>query len=101
MPSIVCISDTHLQHNFSIPNGDFLVHAGDLTFSGDIKEVAKAATWLRGLPHKRKVVIAGNHDWLFQKEPTLAQTLMAGLTYLQDEAAEIDGIKFYGSPWQP
>jgi Icc-related predicted phosphoesterase len=25
----------------------------------------------------------------------------AGIIYLQDSAAEIDGVKFYGSPWQP
>jgi predicted phosphodiesterase len=30
---IVCISDTHgLHRNLSIPEGDILIHAGDITY---------------------------------------------------------------------
>lgn len=100
---IVCISDTHLQHDFEIPEGDVLVHAGDLTFQGNRNEIFRAAKWLSEAPVDHKVVIAGNHDWLFQKNPDEARKILsdAGLIYLQDEAHVIDGIKFWGSPWQP
>ena len=32
---IVCISDTHsLQHRMNIPDGDLLIHAGDVSSGG-------------------------------------------------------------------
>lgn len=33
--------------------------------------------WLGELPHRHKVVIAGNHDLVFQKEPGKARSLLA------------------------
>ena len=37
---IVCISDTHsLQHKMTIPNGDLLIHAGDISSRGKIEEI--------------------------------------------------------------
>lgn len=104
---IVCISDTHLmhaQHKVVVPDGDILIHAGDLTFSGTYMEIQEAGDWLKSMPHKHKVVIAGNHDFLFEKEYHLAKTALdAGdkLIYLQDSFQEVAGIKFYGSPWTP
>lgn len=35
---IVCISDTHTSTT-DIPDGDFLVHAGDLTNGGTVQEL--------------------------------------------------------------
>jgi Icc-related predicted phosphoesterase len=101
---IVCISDTHLRHGVAIPGGDVLVHAGDLTMTGELAAIAKALSWIaRPLhSHKHKLVIAGNHDWLFQKEPSLARSIVPeGVTYLQDSGVMIDGLRFWGSPWQP
>jgi len=100
---IVCLSDTHcLQNNFKVPDGDVLVHAGDFCRTGDEREVHKFAKWIHGLPHRWKVVVAGNHDWLFQKQPELARAyLEPDVIYLQDSGCEIEGLKFWGSPWQP
>ena len=86
---IVCVSDTHLQHNFKVPDGDLLIHAGDGTGRGSPSEVKRWFEWLASLPHPHKVVIAGNHDWMFQRDPAGAQRLIApylerGITYLQD-----------------
>lgn len=58
---VVCVADTHSQ-NVSIPAGDLLIHAGDLTRSGKIDEFQDAISWLNSHPHKYKVVIAGNAD---------------------------------------
>lgn len=67
---IVCISDTHNLHRaMLIPDGDVLIHAGDITVAGDAREVADFNTWLGTLPHKHKVVVAGNHDFCFEKSP--------------------------------
>ncbi len=102
---IVCISDTHLAHqegDLGIPDGDLLIHAGDGTFEGTLAEVADFLKWLAGLRHPHKVLIAGNHDWLFQKDPALARSIVpAGITYLEDSGVEIGGLRIYGSPWQP
>ncbi|HKS27846.1 MAG TPA: metallophosphatase domain-containing protein [Pyrinomonadaceae bacterium] len=99
---IVCISDTHTFHNeIVIPDGDILIHAGDFTIAGEIWEIAAFNEWLGTLPHKHKIVIAGNHDWLFQKNPTLARSLITNAIYLEDSMTEIEGLKIYGSPWQP
>jgi len=61
---IVCISDTHTGTP-SIPPGDLLIHAGDLTNDGTAKDIQAQLDWLDSLPHRYKVVIAGNHDSYF------------------------------------
>ena len=39
---LVCISDTHnLHHDLKIPDGDVLVHAGDITVHGKFENFAK------------------------------------------------------------
>jgi len=44
MPKIVFISDTHGLHGqMQVPEGDILVHAGDMTNVGRINEVAALA----------------------------------------------------------
>lgn len=59
---IVCISDTHCQSPTEIPEGDILIHAGDLTNAGTPAEIQVQIDWLESLPHKHKIAIAGNHD---------------------------------------
>jgi predicted phosphodiesterase len=99
---IVCLADTHGRHQaIPVPEGDVLVHAGDLTMRGDERELAACVAWLVGLPHPHKVVIAGNHDWLFERQGTLAREMLAAVTYLQDSGVTIDGLRVWGSPWQP
>merc|ERR1719231_1671176 len=57
----------------TIPAGDVLLHCGDFTNIGEVSEVAAFAEWFAKLPHKRKIVIAGNHDLSFE-ESTLPKT---------------------------
>lgn len=59
--TVVCIADTH-GRTPEIPPGDILIHAGDLTNNGTLREVRDQMQWLESLPHKHKYVIAGNHD---------------------------------------
>lgn len=61
---VVCIADTHCKKK-AIPNGDLLIHAGDLTNAGTVTEIQEQLDWLKTLPHRHKVVIAGNHDSFF------------------------------------
>lgn len=98
---IVCISDTHNLKPV-VPDGDVLIHAGDLTMTGGIAELVKAADWLASLPHKHKVIIAGNHDFCLQ-ERIEARFLLSerGLTYLCERGETVAGLSIYGSPWTP
>jgi Icc-related predicted phosphoesterase len=99
---IVAISDTHSRHEqIVVPAGDVLVHAGDITLYGKMDELRAFNHWLGRLPHKHKIVIAGNHDRIFHERSDLARSILTNAIYLQDEAITIEGIKFYGSPWQP
>jgi len=105
MLKIVSISDTHTKHGAIVmPPGDVLVHAGDITNKGSIKDLTSFTTWLKLQSYKHKVVIAGNHDFCFANaNQVIARTLIeeAGAVYLQDSEVTIDGVKFWGSPWQP
>lgn len=99
---IVCISDTHSRlRQLEIPDGDLLIHAGDLTSRGNRQELEDAMAWMRALPHPHKVLIAGNHDWIFQRKPQEARELVQGVYYLEDSECQVDGLRIWGSPWQP
>ena len=99
---IVAMADTHLQHEgLVVPDGDVLVHAGDLLQHGSLDELSRAADYLRALPHPIKIIVAGNHEVCLQKRPAEARALLEGFIYLEDEARTIEGLVFYGSPWQP
>ena len=99
---LVLISDTHNDHDhMHIPDGDVLIHAGDMTENGSLAELAAFNQWLGTLPHRHKLVIAGNHEFCLQQKPELARSLLINAIYLEDAAIVIDGFTFYGSPWQP
>jgi Icc-related predicted phosphoesterase len=103
MPRIVCLSDTHnCNEQIAVPDGDILIHSGDATITGTLPEIKLFNEWFAELPHRYKIFVAGNHDWLFEQDREAAESLLdAGILYLQDSAVEIERLKFYGSPWQP
>ena len=98
---IVCLSDTHNRHlDIEVPEGDLVVHAGDATARGTQAEIEAFVTWFDRLPHRHKVVIAGNHDWGFERHPDW-RTWFRSATYLENESAWIEGLHLWGSPFQP
>ena len=121
---IVAISDTHNRHaDLQIPDGDVIVHAGDLTWGGSLEEVESFNAWLGSLPHKHKIVVAGNHDFSLDADvctaehwphlhrntvggiPTLsgrevAERYLTNCTYLCGETATIEGLEIYAVPHQ-
>eukprot|EP00735_Rhodelphis_limneticus_P014193 TRINITY_DN8193_c0_g1::TRINITY_DN8193_c0_g1_i1::g.7222::m.7222 TRINITY_DN8193_c0_g1::TRINITY_DN8193_c0_g1_i1::g.7222 ORF type:complete len:264 (+),score=15.28,sp/O15442/MPPD1_HUMAN/46.40/4e-74,Metallophos/PF00149.23/4.5e-11,Metallophos_2/PF12850.2/5.4e-09 TRINITY_DN8193_c0_g1_i1:200-991(+) len=115
---VVCISDTHsLTEQLTIPPGDLLIHAGDFTNIGHPDDVFKFAKFLDTLPHPHKLVVPGNHDFIFDQKmypdlwprfhrveedvgPCLYR-LRKSCRFLIDETVIINGYKFYGSPWSP
>lgn len=103
----VCISDTHTKmKSMSIPPGDVLIHAGDFTNFGSHGEISTFNNLLSSLPHKRKIVISGNHEFGLDKQRCTGSKktpheLLSNCTYLQDDYVIINGLKIYGTPWQP
>lgn len=107
MPRLVLISDHHTRHDFHIPDGDVLVCAGDMTFNGTVPEIAKEAKWLKAIRigggFQHVVVTGSNHDMLAERDPAMMRLLLeeAGCIYLDHQAKEIAGIKFFGSGYTP
>ena len=117
---------------------DVLLHAGDFTNVGEGPDVTAFTKWIREVPIKYKIVIAGNHDMSFDEanySKTLAQRFQhkllldpqqikrdlvsgyhvpvstvpdpfpafegGGVAYLEDSGLSIEGVRIWGSPWQP
>jgi hypothetical protein len=110
---VICISDTHNTQP-KLPDGDILLHAGDLTQSGSLEELQSQIEWLDSQPHKFKVVIAGNHDLCLDDSKKEAygennkavQIDWRSLIYLKDSSITLRmqggrPLKIYGSPWTP
>lgn len=100
------ISDTHNQlHKLKLPGGDILFHAGDLCGKGSENEMDVELQKLADLKklYTHIVFCAGNHDWYAQLHPEemRAKATELGLIYLQDKEVTINGVRVYGSPWQP
>ena len=114
MPTLVLISDTHTKHyeidsqlkeiHESHPDA-ILVHAGDVSYRGRIWEVEEFIEWYAGLPFKNKIMIAGNHDFLFEQDPEKSKEILDRLgpdiIYLNDSGAEVEGLNLWGSPVTP
>jgi Icc-related predicted phosphoesterase len=106
--TITFISDTHTKHKHvtgELPGGDILIHCGDISNRGYMNEIKNFLEWFDGIKgYEHKIFIAGNHDFGFQDNPKLCAKLLQDyptVTYLEDSSVIIDGIKIYGSPWQP
>ncbi|KAK6496959.1 hypothetical protein TWF481_001939 [Arthrobotrys musiformis] len=120
---VVCVSDTH-NDDFSskIPDGDIFIHAGDMTDFGTLEELQKAYNWIASLPHKTKIVVAGNHDFgLDSNHPNfLPETVAlftsdaakeAGINYIDrsvqsftnytSSSSNDSELRVYGNPCQP
>ncbi len=103
---IIAIADTHGLHNqIKIPAGDVLLVAGDICSYGSLEEIEDFRTWLLDQPCKHKIVIAGNHDELFQSNNDSAVQVLTradpNIIYLEDSSVIIEGVTFYGSLWTP
>lgn len=102
---VVAISDQH-GNLPKIPSCDLLLIGGDICpatdHSLDFQEYWLNTTfrwWLEKISAKKIVGIAGNHDLIFQNKPRAVPSLP--WTYLQDSATEFEGLKIWGTPWQP
>lgn len=69
--TIVAMSDTHdLHHKINIqelPKADIFIHAGDFTKYSRANQLERFRQFLKMIPYKHKIVIAGNHDFALDK----------------------------------
>lgn len=101
----VFISDTHNQlSKINVPDGNVLIHCGDATLGGTMMEVINFNKALSEIAKRFDYTLfcPGNHDWLFQDQPTLARGLMdERIVILDRQEIVVDGVKFYGVPHVP
>jgi len=73
---VVCLSDTHGHHGtLRLPPGDVLLHAGDFTHGGTVAEARAFLAWFsRAGTFTHRILIAGNHDLVFDRDAALART---------------------------
>lgn len=101
---IVAVSDTHGKHrDLKIPDGDVLIHAGDVTRGGTKEQVVDFLEWFAVQRHTHKIFVAGNHDFFFEQADSvmISSVIPDGIVYLNDSSIEINGVKFWGSPITP
>lgn len=108
-----CIADLH-GYKPNLPGGDLLILAGDYTARDKIPEWCDFFKWIKEQPYRKKVLIAGNHDGLFetgfpksQKEADELKEVQEYLNfkedfeYLCDSGTEFEGLNIWGTPWTP
>lgn len=101
---IVAISDTHGKHrDLNIPDGDILIHAGDVTRGGTKEQVVDFLNWFTEQKHTHKIFVAGNHDFFFEETDSkkIRRIIPKEIIYLNDSGIAINGVKFWGSPITP
>jgi Icc-related predicted phosphoesterase len=83
-----------------------VIHSGDATNPRDPyaseQEMLNFISWFGSLPIKHKVFVAGNHDLCIERNLiTKIDFMKNGIVYLENDYAEVEGIKIWGSPFTP
>lgn len=118
---IACASDIHGKWaEVKWPDAasvDVLVLAGDILanyVSGrgcegetslQLDELERLLAFTNNLGYAHRVIVPGNHDWAFYRNHSRQDALnicrAVGVHCLIDDGTTINGVKFWGSPWQP
>lgn len=113
---LVIISDTHSLHGTMlnhVPDGDVLIHCGDVCNRGTTNDFLDFLAWFSTFPHETKIFIGGNHDFALQNKSDEVKHALANLElsgtdihYLEDSGLTIqvgdeEPINFWGTPWTP
>lgn len=101
---VFAFSDTHgMYRRLTVPiDADIFICAGDACEGFNPADLKDFFEWYGAIPTKLRVFVPGNHDCIFNQEPTRARNLIpGGVVYLENEGMEFDGIKFYSVPARP
>lgn len=102
---LVMTSDLHGSLPY-VPQCDLFLCAGDLCpienhslyFQAEWLE-RTFVPWLAQVPARKKVFIAGNHDFVMAHAPEMIAHIEWPGSYLEDSGCEWEGIHIWGSPW--
>lgn len=104
--SIVAISDQHGTLP-ELPECDLLLIGGDIcpiTNHGvDFQQswlLSEYRRWLESVPARKIIMVAGNHDFVFEQRSGFLPADYPA-TYLQDSECQWEGLRIWGTPWQP
>ncbi|EFC44827.1 predicted protein [Naegleria gruberi] len=132
--TIVHMSDSHISHQYlkTVPDGDIFIHSGDISHKSEwydledrienavqtnpnvnreemyesVPSIISFNEWIGKLPHKIKIVIAGNHEIGFNglSPEFIQKRVLKNVIYLQDQSLLINYrgtelLRLYGSPW--
>lgn len=105
---IIAVADIHERlPDFNGEQADVLVIAGDICLKPRNDYLQQAhfinrvfTPWCERMldQFNNILVVAGNHDVVFETRPELIQ-FSGAWQYLQDEEFILDGVKFWGTPW--
>lgn len=107
---IIATSDTHFVFPLprdgkypGVPEGDVLLHCGDLMYTGHPDEWYLRLGNLAAMPHAHKLIVPGNHDFHIQNYNGIARAELknnAKFKLLDDHKpyTEIDGVQFFAIP---
>ena len=116
---IVAISDIHGYIPESIPECDVLCISGDIVPLEVQRGIEKSSDWLMNIfypklsemPCKHVVMTWGNHDFIGnvlyraghsgEEQTEMLFGVDSKCHILIDESVDIEGVKFYGTPWIP
>jgi len=108
MLRVLHISDTHGFHRYLTPTteADVIIHSGDVSNSLDpamnANEILDFIGWFAQVPAQFKIFVPGNHDFAMSIGYVRPDDFKnAGIHLLINEEIEIDGYKFWGSPYTP
>lgn len=103
---IVAISDIHGNLDFTVPEGDVLVIAGDICPAYNHQVLFQSRwldtefrEWLEEQPVEMTIATLGNHDFIGEKRPDLIPKDLQW-KLLIDEKFIYRDVVFYGTPWQ-
>ena len=106
---VIVVSDTHERHTklHGLPAGDVFIHCGDILMTSRVFSVKAGIRklywfneWMKDIPCKHKLVIAGNHDGIMEKiGKDAVQKILSNAIYLENSLIEIDQIKVWGTPY--
>jgi Icc-related predicted phosphoesterase len=101
---LAIISDTHSYHRrINVPDADVMISCGDFSWRGELDILEDFAQWMGEHPHKKKIVVLGNHDTFENRNQDLPKLVFEkhGVILLHNSGIEVDGLLFYGSPNTP
>lgn len=103
--NLTLISDTH-ERKLKLPEGEVLIHAGDISSMGTREEITEFLNWFAETPFDLKIFIAGNHDFGFERDSEwclneVSKYKAHGVVYLNDSGFTHKGVNFWGSPVTP